>query len=253
MLVVLPIIRLDTAARCLNSITRENSAAGFTREEMLLVDNTESGSVPGAFPGFRVHRDPGGHNIGVARAWNVGIREVLNSKLAYVVFLSASVEFGPELHTTWKGQMEEFWGSHVIEGWGHSWHLIAFHRRVFETVGLFDENFYPAYFEAIDFGYRMRICGQTPDNPGDMIYNPEIGLEQDFKRVWVNAISWGAGQHIDMADMPAAPLLKYYRDKWGGDKGEEQWTLPWNGKPLDYFPEKSIPDLAREYGLNRWW
>lgn len=235
LLTVLPVIQRSTAERCINSIADPGNSSGLSHEEILVVDNSREGW--GSEFGFRTYRDPAGHNIGVARAWNVGVREILDRGLDYLVILSASVEFGPVLHTTWKQQMETFWGENVIEAQGHSWHLIAFHRRVFEAVGLFDENFYPAYIEAIDFGYRMRL----------------LDLEKDFKRVWVNAMSWGSGMHIHMASMPAAPLLRYYEEKWGGPKGEEKFTLPFGSKPLDWFPEKSIPELVKEYELEVWW
>lgn len=248
LLTVLPVIRDDTGRRCIESLLDPERSSGLTADEVLVVDNTQYGFSDHR---CRIHRDPNGHNLGVARAWNVAIREVLNSKLDYVVLLSASVEFGPILHCTWKSQMEAHWGSHLIEAKGHSWHLIAIHRRVFETIGLFDENFYPAYFEAIDFGYRMRTCGVVPWY-GDATHNPELGLEQNYESVWVNAMSWGAAQHM-VVDMPAGPLLEYYETKWGGAKGEETWTKPWGRHPIDYFPERSIPDLAKQYELAHWW
>jgi hypothetical protein len=133
--------------------------------------------------------------------------------------------------------MEEFWGAKVIEADGHSWHLIALHRSTFERVGLFDENFYPAYFEQTDWCYRLRM----------------VGWEQGWIRVWVNALSQGSALHNEVVSCPADPLLNYYADKWGGKKGEETFVQPWGSKPLDYFPERSIPDLAREYGLKTWW
>lgn len=134
--------------------------------------------------------------------------------------------------------MERFWGETVIECDGHSWHLIALHRRIFEGIGLFDENFH-AYFEAIDFGYRMRMAG----------------MEYGWRHCWVNALSAGVGHHAPMVDCPAPPLLKWYREKWGGDKGEETFVMPWGSKPLDYWPEVTIPDLAERCGWDdeRWW
>jgi len=251
LLTVLPVIRPDTGARCVSSVLNPEMSSGLSADELLIVDNTKDGWDHG-FP-VKTYRDPNGHNLGVARAWNVGAREVLERGLDYLVVLSASVEFGPLLHCTWKSQMEEFWGRHVIEALGHSWHLIAFHRSVFETVGLFDENFYPAYFEAIDFGYRMKVCGVVPDiEPGLAWADPVSGLEQYFARPWVNAMSWGTAQHI-VVDVPADPLLAYYRKKWGGDKGHEKWTMPFNRKTIDWFPTDTIPVLADRYHLKDWW
>lgn len=235
LVVVLPVIKRETTDRCIKSVLMPKSAAGFKPEELLIVDNSREGW--GSEYGLPTYRDPDGHNIGVAGAWNIGAQKVLDNNLDYLVILSASVEFGPELHTTFKRQMETFWGENVIEAEGHSWHLIAFHRRIFEQVGLFDENFYPAYFEAIDFGYRMRV----------------LDLEKNFTKVWVNAISWGSGQHIDMVDCPAPPLLQYYREKWGGDKGEERWELPYGSQPLYHWKKDTVKRLAERYSLTNWW
>lgn len=234
LLVVLPIITHDYAAKCVASIVQPKSAFGIPADDILVIDNTKDGSADQY--GLRTYRDWGGHNLGVARSWNVGIREVLDRKLDYVVLLSASMLFGPIMHTTWLEQMRRFWGERVIEADGHSWHLIAFHRNVFEKVGLFDENFH-AYFEAIDFGYRMR----------------QVGWEGGWRRCWVNALSQGVALHNEVVSVPAAPLLAYYRRKWGGDKGEEKFTRPFRDEPLDYWERISIPELAEKYGWTTWW
>lgn len=238
LLCVLPVMPVDDATtavteRCLRSVLAPDSAAGLDPSEILVVDNSRHGYDSG----LRTHRDPNGHNLGVARAWNVGAAEVLERDLDYLVIMSASMQFGPILHTTWRHQMETFWGETVIEADGHSWHLIALHRRIFETIGLFDPNFYPAYFEQIDFGYRMRMHR----------------MEAGFRRVWVNALSQGSALHNQAVSCPAGPLLDYYRDKWGGDKGEETFVQPFGDRPIDWWPEASIPELAARYGLVTWW
>lgn len=236
MRVIVPAMRPDLTVRCIDSVVEPGSAAGFRRDELLIVDNSRHGLGLG-WSDVRVHRDPEGHNLGVAGSWNVGAREVLDGGLDYLVVLSTSVQFGPELHCTFRTQMYRFWGDLVIEASGHSWHLIAFHRSLFEQVGLFDENFYPAYEEAIDFGYRMRL----------------LDLEKAYEKVWVNAISWGSANHVDEVHCPNPPLVKYYVEKWGGVKGDEKWLLPYGDKPIDYWEKRSIPEMAERYGLTDWW
>lgn len=142
-LAVVPVISAHTADVSVPSMLTPSSALGLSLHDILLVDNTREGWAHKY--GIRTHRDPDGHNLGVAGSWNVGAKEVLDRGLDYLLIISSVVQFGPALHTTWLEQMEQFWDANVIEAAGHSWHLIAFHRRVFETVGLFDPNFYPAY------------------------------------------------------------------------------------------------------------
>lgn len=240
LLAVLPIITPTYADTCVRSMMMPNSSSGLTRDDVLVVDNSRDGFCRERY-GLRTYRDRDGHNLGVARAWNYAAGEMLARGLDYLLIVSSVMQFGPILHTTWVEQMERFWGETVIECDGHSWHLIAFHRRVFETVGLFDENFYPAYFEGIDFGYRMR----------------HVGMETGWRHCWVNALSQGSALHNHVVHCPADPLLDYYAAKWGGPKGEEKFVLPFGSKPLGYFEPATIPELAARYGLGKegegWW
>lgn len=236
---LIPIIDLGIADVCIESILRPDSASGFDHKSLLLVDNTMTGSVAARY-GLPTYRDEDGHNLGVARAWNIGAKEVMERGLDYMIIVSASMQFGPILHQTFISEMERHTDAHVIEATGHSWHLIAFHRSVFEKIGLFDENFYPAYFEDIDFGYRMLLSKSFPFG---------------WPNVWVNAVLTGVAQHIKFVDCSAAPLLVYYREKWGGNKGEEQFTRPFLKlkASIKDFPKRTIPELAEKYQLTNWW
>jgi hypothetical protein len=231
LLVILPVISPVTTDKCVESLLMENSAAGIEKEDILIVDNSREGFA--SKYGIRVHRT--GHNLGVPRSWNIGAQEVLDKGLDYLVIMSSSMQFGPVLHCTWLSQMQTFWGANVIESDGHSWHLIALHRTLFEKIGLFDTNFHPGYFEQTDWCYRLRM----------------VGLEGGWSRVWVNALSQTVGQHSDM--VLATPLLEYYAKKWGGGKGHETFDKPFGDKPLDYFEEVPIPELAKRYKLTEWW
>jgi hypothetical protein len=234
LLVVLPILTHEYADICVDSILMPNSAAGLLPEEILVVDNTREGTADKY--GLRTHRDPDGHNLGTARAWNIGAREVMERGLDYLVICSASMRFGPLMHTAFSWQLREFWGAKVIQAEGHAWHLIALHRTCFERVGLFDTNFH-CYFEAEEWCLRLRL----------------VGWEHGFVPVWLNAMSQGVALHAPSVSCPAEPLLAYRRDKWGGDKGFESFVLPWGNKPMDYFEDVPIPVLAERYGWETWW
>lgn len=248
LLMVVPVVADlgGAATRCLDSIWAPRSAAGLDPlDEVLVIDNTRRGLAGEMntmrWPGLRSYRDPDGHNLGVARSWNVGAREVLERGLDYLVICSSVMQFGPELHCTWRWQMEQHWGADVIECDGHSWHLIALHRRLFELVGLFDSNFYPAYEESIDWCYRLRV----------------LDREGPWPVVWVNAMSQGAALHVDTVACPNEPLRRYYERKWGGPKGQERWTKPFGRRPLGFYEDVPIPELAARYDLGRrgqgWW
>lgn len=239
LLVVIPVLTHTYADICIESVLAKNSAAGFAPNEILVVDNTRDGTA--SRYGLRTHRDPDGHNLGVARSWNVGAREVLDRGLDYLVICSSVMQFGPILHTTWRAQLEDYWGARVIEAHIHSWHAIALHRSTFERVGLFDGNFYPAYGESIDWCYRLRM----------------VGWEQGFSKISFNALSQGHGLHTNVVRCLPAPWLDYYARKWGGAKGDEAFTAPFGDRPLDYWEDIPVPVLAQRYGLGEygvgWW
>lgn len=236
LLVVIPVLDNEMARPCIESILMEKSSAGFEPDELLIIDNTKEG-FDNPY-GLRIHRNAEApFNNGTARSWNIGAQEVLDRGLDYLVICSAVMQFGPELHCTFRWQMEQFWDDDVIEAEGHSWHLIAIHRRIFEEIGLFDPNYYPAYFEAVDFAYRMRM----------------VGKEGGWIPVWVNALSRGSAMHVNMLDCPADPLLKVYAHKWGGAKGFEKFDKPYGLHDLDYYEDTTIPELIERYGLKRWW
>jgi len=236
-LVVCPVVDERISDTCLYSILKYPSSLGITESQILLVDNSEHGFA--AKYGIRFIRSEVGHNLGVARAWNLGVQEVLDKKLDYLVLMSASMYFGPILHCTFLTQMQTFWGSNVIEATGHGWHLIAFNRRVFETIGMFDENFYPAYFEDVDFGRRIYLSQ----------------MNGKWENVWINAISQGNALHVrsEMVSAPATPLLKYYEEKWGGGKENEKFMTPFNTGDMTYWPKNDIETLVKKYDLKKWW
>lgn len=257
LLAVVPVIWEETAAACLDSMLMPHSACGFWPEEILVVDNTRGGDVlaPDGAVGRRlhgcavaVHRDPNGHNLGVAESWNVAAREVIGRRLDWLVICSTSVIFGPELHTTFRREVEAYPDAQIVESMGNSWHLIAIARSTLETVGLFDPWFYPAYEEAIDWGYRQKVLGLE-----------DVG----WPRVWCNAMSIGHAVHVDRSrwDAPAAPngpLRAYYDEKWGGPKGSERYTRPFGdlSLPVDWWETPfSVAEAARRYGLpeGEWW
>lgn len=255
MLAVLPVVWDQTAGRCLGSIFQSDSSLGLDPMEILVVDNTRGGLRTGLlsgdenWPTFWQYRDPDGHNLGVAGSWNIGARRVLEQGLDYLVILSASMIFGYRLHTTFRAEIEAHDGAPLIEAMGHSWHAIAIHRRTFEDVGLFDENFWPGYYEATEFGWRLRLRGYE-DRP--------------WPRVWFNAMSAGQAIHVDRSrwDAPLVndqALRDYYIARCGAYSPDETFTHPFDdpSKALGWWERPSIPEMAERFGLGErgegWW
>jgi hypothetical protein len=250
-LAVLPVIWQPTAVACVESILAPTSSFGLAGDEVLVVDNSRDNFTARhpVFDDVCVYRDPHGHNLGVARSWNVGAEVVLEREVDWLVIVSASMQFGYRLHTTFRAEIEANADAPIVEAMGHSWHCIAIARRTLEHVGLFDPNFAPAYWEATDYGCRLRLLGYE---------------QRGWPRVWFNALSAGQAIHVDKSrwnapSCPAAPLVEYYQRKWGAMSPSEEYAHPFNDPslPLDWFEEVPLPDLAARYGWGRrgedWW
>lgn len=109
-------------------------------------------------------------------------------------------------------------------------------------VGLFDENFYPAYFEDCDHFRRVALSGaKAVAVPG-------------FECIHGEAPYWGSSTvHSDPElarrnGITFGNLRKYYANKWGGEPGKESFMRPFNQSvPLDYW--EIDPDLRKRNAI----
>jgi GT2 family glycosyltransferase len=94
-------------------------------------------------------------------------------------------------------------------------------RTCWEQVGEFDEEFKPAYFEDIDYRYRMKLLDiKAFGLPMAMYYHYGSRTQNE------------ALGNQKMVPSPAFELNRsYFIRKWGGDAGAEQFTVPFNGVP----------------------
>jgi glycosyltransferase involved in cell wall biosynthesis len=182
--------------------------------------------------GAKVHWHP--ENIGCGPAMNIGLRAIGEEWLDYVIILSPAalftnsiqdfVDMIEEREKTEKNYYYMTIGTYLTD-----LHAFAITKRCVEEVGLYDENFYPVYFDDTDYGYRMSLIGaqKTIVKPDRICQGLGMGVSKDpriFKHYWANA------PHI--AD--------YYIRKWGGEHTHETFKTPFND------PTKSIKDWVRE-------
>ena len=121
-------------------------------KNVLLVDNSgkKECEVFEKKYGFQVEYQK--ENIGIPRSWNIGLKK--NHEWTFIV--SSSVLFNKPF-------------SHIIEMLDNynglmfrttsDWHLCGLNKKVVERIGYFDENFYPGYFEEVDFDHRCKSVG----------------------------------------------------------------------------------------------
>jgi hypothetical protein len=193
--------------------------------DLLLVDNSPTGICEKhRSRGFQIASHP--HNFGVAASWNLGVFRLLPDELLWIVSQSVFFPKGWSVLPRAAKQASE-WGINTY----HGWKLIGLTRRSFEVVGLFDENYYPAYFEDLDWCRRRDI------------WNHRNGGEMNYPHAFVLAGTWGnnIAVHRQMAGrVPWDPQhvgRAYYVAKWGGNGPNERFSIPFGGEfPHDVPP-----------------
>jgi GT2 family glycosyltransferase len=148
MLVVPTLTRHDLLDRMLRSVD-------YPVGHLVVIDNSGRGvDVPdGPWDDVTVLAMP--TNLGVAGSWNLAVR--LAHREPYVVICSDDMWWpAGSLQELYRVASEE---TLVLSAtWPH-FQAFALGMRVVRDVGLFDEGYYPAYFEDTDYQRRMRRAG----------------------------------------------------------------------------------------------
>lgn len=186
--IILPSIYQPFTDACIATIK-------LPKENILVVDNT-------------------GHNKGVSASWNMGIDKMIAENSDWLILLSAAMRFGAPGGQDFIDSLKSTSCSVIECEMGHSWHLIAFRREVVEKVGRFDENFYPAYYEDIDYSYRIQLSGLTM--PWSKVFCD------------VSNMGWGHGSSLGGAKCDGDKLFRYLMAKWGGVRNKYEYKHPFN-------------------------
>jgi len=192
-------------------------------KNVLLVDNSgkKECEVFEKKYGFQVEYQK--ENIGIPRSWNIGLKK--NHEWTFIV--SSSVLFNKPF-------------SHIIEMLDNynglmfrttsDWHLCGINKKVVERIGYFDENFYPGYFEEVDFDHRCK----------------SVGIKE-FKKFEVDVVSQQfGGAFQDGLKFNIDGSRSYFNSKWGSD-----YSWPFNDptKSIDYWEVNDITTLKKRYNL----
>ena len=86
-----------------------------------------------------------------------------------------------------------------------------------ETIGMFDEQFFPIYWEDVDYGYRARISGLKIFTVADtyIVHTGSATIERVASLMDQHHFTFVANQN-------------YYKRKWGGTQGKETYKKPFN-------------------------
>jgi len=99
-------------------------------------------------------------------------------------------------------------------GMNHS--CIIRQKSVFDKVGYYDVNFYPAYFEDNDYARRCDLAGVKYGTVDSAV----------FYHFWSRSIHEGGLRELN--DRRFSLNAQYYITKWGGSVGNESHTFPFN-------------------------
>jgi len=237
-LIIIPAIHEQTTDACLKSIDKK------FYENIMIVDNSglKFGLKYGL--GYTIYA-PG--NIGVARSWNQGVEAVIARNYDFLIILSASLIFNDGMN----GFMEALERENPDNGMmtQEGWHCIAINRKVFETIGDFDTNCYPAYYEDSDFIRRMELA-KIHEPTGAINFK---GCSVDAKSVSIAHGMKQAGVKVNMG-----AVRRYFIEKWGSDPRygsqadrDKLFKHPFNNPNfgLDYYPNRPIEELKLLYNL----
>jgi hypothetical protein len=172
-------------------------------------------------------------NIGTGASWNRGIDKMRAEGADWLILVSAALRFGEPGGFDFLDALDAHADHLVVEAHGvFGWHLIAFHRRCVEALGRFDCNFFPYGCDDIDWSLRF----QKHYEPGWPTYPRPDDVR--WTKVPVDVEDMGMAHSIKLAGLDdKGHSIRYYREKWGGDKGQEQFATPYGnpGRPLAYW------------------
>lgn len=173
--------------------------------------------------GAEVQRYP--KNLGCGASMNIGLRKIETDNLDYVIILSPSALFTNSIQDfvdiiEEKEKMEKTEKNYyylTVANKLTDLHAFAVTKKCVDEVGLYDENFYPVYYDDTDYGYRMSLIGawRTLCHPSRISQDLGGAVKSDpaiFDLYWKNV------NHIH----------QYYGRKWGGEHTQETFKTPFN-------------------------
>lgn len=178
----------------------------FPNAEILIVDNGKQ-EIAKRKNNFRIFKTD--KNYGVAKSWNFLCKQAFKT-VDYILMLNDDIYLGKNQKDIYKFIKRTSFD--LVHSERHFCSYIL-PKRIFKE-NIFDENFYPAYFEDNDFKYRLllqkkKIVSSSFLNP--IVYRNSQTILKDRS---LN------DKFMDNQN--------YYVKKWGGLPKEEKYIKPFN-------------------------
>lgn len=110
-------------------------------------------------------------------------------------------------------------------------------KSVFDKVGYYDVNFYPAYFEDNDYARRSDLLKVKYGTVDSAI----------FYHFWSRTIYEGGIQPLNSRKFDFN--RRYYIEKWGGAVGHETYDKPFNNNDVAIKDRRYELEVLKEHGV----
>ena len=97
-------------------------------------------------------------NIGCATGVNYGLTAILNKNVSWGLSINSDIEFYSNTLRRIPSIVEKFKHAGLIQL--TMWCAFVIRAHTIKTTGFFDENFYPAYMEDVDYELRLLLSGK---------------------------------------------------------------------------------------------
>jgi hypothetical protein len=237
---IVPTLGLD-----LSLLTRLAKSIDYPIAEKLVINNGEPGALRewhNLNPGWEGCQS--WENIGVAASWNFAT-EIFHSETAWLI-VNDDQEFQPgclkRVYEAAEAHAKDYPFIFVNEF--RAFDFFVWTRKGVDELGLFDENFWPAYFEDWEMRLRMDIAGlQGYAIPGP--FPVKHGKPQP-----------GGPAYHKMLKACEELNQNYFMRKWGVvDDKNPKWTTPFNDphKSLKYWKVEPERRKLLEAEWNEFW
>lgn len=249
----IPILnRGDLLVRLIDSIGDKTSPETYPVDQIVVINNGNESDVEHAILMLKYYFDHKLHvikpyeNWGCSKSWNYILKNYMKD---YVAICANDVSFGEgdleivESHIQ-KDREENLGKMGTISYAGVGYGFFIMNKDHLKIAGYFDENFYPAYYEDMDYNYRMKMIDAQfqAGKRNDVVSMRNIKKEngEDLKLIHGETHRTDLKINYESATIHSNEIVKAcnnitfwenlgrYTSKWGGDRNKEKYVRPFH-------------------------
>lgn len=184
----------------------------YPNVDIVIIDNGVSQHINTQNPRLRVFAQTS--NLGVAASWNLICKTAFQEGYTHALILNDDIELVIEEKVLLSTITNHADDTLLVQS--GTWCVICVPKKVFETIGNFDEQFFPAYFEDDDYERRIKL-------QNEVFVMREPGLDPTLYR---NSMTIKKEPTLNSN---FARNKRLYVEKWGGEPHNETYGKPYGG------------------------